>query len=161
MDNIKQFNDTIQTHLDDANARGTAGLRAATKDLWKEVHKRSPVDTGWFVGNWQIGVNEVNLDVTENKKPKPYPNPKIKAGDTVFISNSIPYARFLEAGWSKKQAPLGIIGPSLRAVQNKVLRRSYARAAPIKGLRSLFGGGSGIGGAFSAVARFVRRFTSE
>lgn len=85
----------------------------------KALMRVSPVDTGRFRAEWKIGVNraprEVFTEPVASGKVKP-PTlgqrsselANLKAGDTVFVSNPLPYAQRLNDGWSS-QAPAGFI----------------------------------------------------
>lgn len=79
-----------------------------------QLKMRSPVDTGRFRASWSIGLNQVNPTVapdTPSGQPVVAADPSIPAvtiGSTVYITNSLPYARRLEYGWSK-QAPAGMV----------------------------------------------------
>jgi hypothetical protein len=85
-------------------------------DVMTSVVNKSPVDTGRFRGNWQIGIGAVNgeTDSAEDKSGNNAINKAqskligFKSGRTIFISNSLPYAQRLENGYSK-QAPLGMV----------------------------------------------------
>jgi hypothetical protein len=75
---------------------------------------KSPVLSGRFRASWTIGVGQVDTSVA----PEPAPGgtvaqaePRIPAstmGATYYHANSLPYARRLEYGWSKK-APGGMV----------------------------------------------------
>ena len=71
---------------------------------------------GRFKGNWQVGIGTMN-----NTNDSPIDKSGAgalgrtqaalegwKPGQTIFLSNSLPYAKRLESGWSK-QAPAGIV----------------------------------------------------
>jgi hypothetical protein len=74
----------------------------------------SPVLTGRFRASWTIGVGQIDPTVA----PEPakgqavaMPEPRIPAitiGQTYYHANSLPYARRIEYGWSKK-APHGVV----------------------------------------------------
>lgn len=84
-------------------------------EILKRLVLRSPVDTGRFRANWQVGLQAVGYttDLTDpggavaiadgtdeiNRTP---------IGTPIWISNGLPYARRLEYGWSK-QAPQGMV----------------------------------------------------
>jgi hypothetical protein len=74
---------------------------------------KSPVDTGRFRASWTIGVGQpdttVAPDVVKGQVAVAEPRiPAITVGQTYYHSNSLPYARRLEYGWSK-QAPAGMV----------------------------------------------------
>ena len=83
---------------------------------------KSPVDTGRFKGNWQCGVGGINAAGSDRKDTTPlgkYDNLGAslatevalkgwKPGQTINLTNSLPYAIRLEYGWSK-QSPGGMV----------------------------------------------------
>lgn len=91
-------------------------LQVSVLKIFSSVVLKSPVDTGRFRANWNIGsgVSDKSTSVTTDRngtstisaalvKAKAY-----KAGPTVFITNALPYAQRLEYGYSK-QAPGGMV----------------------------------------------------
>ncbi len=67
--------------------------------IQSETMRKTPVDTGRLRGNWMLGINN------------PYGNDSgisIKLGDTVYLTNNLPYARKMEYGGSQ-QAPTGML----------------------------------------------------
>lgn len=75
---------------------------------------KSPVLSGRFRASWTISVGQVDTSVAPEPGPgqtiaTPEPRiPAITVGATYFHSNSLPYARRLEYGWSNK-APQGMV----------------------------------------------------
>lgn len=92
-------------------------VRKISLDMFARVILRTPVDTGRARGNWQVSIGAVNDSVIEvNDKAGTVTISKaaaavakVKAGDTIFLCNSLPYIHRLETGWSK-QAPAGMVG---------------------------------------------------
>lgn len=91
-------------------------VRKVTIDLATEIIRRSPVDTGRFRGNWMLGVGSVDISTIEAAdnfggeslaRIKQFAE-NLRAGGIVYITNSLPYARRLEYGWSQ-QAPQGMV----------------------------------------------------
>lgn len=76
-------------------------------ELLGSLVEKSPVDTGRFKANWTI---------SDIKPGSVIPDPadgiealkSFRPGNSIFISNNLPYARKLEYGWSK-QAPSGMV----------------------------------------------------
>lgn len=74
---------------------------------------RSPVDTGRFRASWTIAALQPSTAVapaagggqTVTADPS---IPAVTIGSVVYITNSLPYARRLEYGWSQ-QAPNGMV----------------------------------------------------
>jgi len=97
-------------------------LRTVSLQSLKLVMVKSPVDEGTFRGNWNVGVNKINVsvdtDYTSNTNKKKIDTVKfnegsnrigsLKIGDTINISNSLPYSTRIEYGWSD-QAPSGVV----------------------------------------------------
>ena len=85
-------------------------------NLQNSVILKSPVDTGRFRNNWTCGINAVNTATTEavdktgadalSRTKSTLQN--FQMGDTVYLTNSLPYAQRLEYGWSQ-QAPAGMV----------------------------------------------------
>jgi hypothetical protein len=100
-------------------------FRKVAFDLYAELVKRSPVDTGLFRGNWRIGVNYAPSEPTDRKNKSRSSRygaeevskiPKvIRRNTAVYIVNNLVYALLLERG-SSVQAPRGIVQPSMQAI---------------------------------------------
>lgn len=83
----------------------------------KRLVQKSPVDTGRFRNNWNIANATPDLSTTEAVAPNISQSRSaasvfsIKAnGQTVFITNALPYAFRIEyEGWSKVKAPAGVV----------------------------------------------------
>lgn len=99
--------------------------RKVTLDLFTSVVQKSPVDTGRFKANWNVGTTpnlsftastNAGRGLTEAQKAIGIP-----AGGVVYLSNGLPYARRLEYGWSG-QAPAGMVRLSVREFRQFVER---------------------------------------
>lgn len=110
-------------------------LRKVALDLHRRVVLRTPVDTGRARGNWQIGVNTISRGETGATGGKRAVAADAgaaalsgladaKAGDRVFIVNSVPYIFRLEQGHSQKQAPQGMVAVTLREYPGIVSREA-------------------------------------
>lgn len=99
-----------------AGAQADAVVRKIALDVLTSVIEKSPVDTGRFRGNWQLQIGSVNssTDSAEDKTgSSAVARASIKlagakSGQIIYISNSLPYARRLENGYSN-QAPQGMV----------------------------------------------------
>lgn len=105
-------------------AGDTAGdvVRATAIKLQNGMIEKSPVDTGHFKGNWQCGIGGINTAGSDRKDTTPigkYDSVGAslatqtvlkgwKPGQTINLTNSLPYSSRLEYGWSK-QAPAGFV----------------------------------------------------
>jgi len=82
---------------------------------------------GTFKGNWQYGTNSINATVdSPADKSGGGSNTRIAAGvsawvpgQTIYMTNSLPYAQKLEHGWSK-QAPVGMVKTTVAEFQESV-----------------------------------------
>lgn len=80
------------------------------------VVMKSPVDTGRFRGNWNVGIGSIDYSITDNVDKTGQETINKGAGivdrapayQAIWISNNLPYANRLENGWSK-QAPAGMV----------------------------------------------------
>lgn len=92
-------------------------VRKVTIDLSSNLIRLSPVKTGRFRGNWVLGVGTPDTSTLPIVDPTgattqagiaAKAEAQVRAGGIVYITNSLPYARRLEYGWSK-QAPSGMV----------------------------------------------------
>lgn len=98
-------------------AEGNADLvvRKVAREVLKRVVMKSPVDTGRFRANWNVGIEKVGV-TTKSVDPTGGEtilrgSAEIQAGvpgQSIWISNALPYARRLEYGYSK-QTPAGMV----------------------------------------------------
>ncbi|MAM60861.1 HK97 gp10 family phage protein [uncultured Maritimibacter sp.] len=93
-------------------------------EMFSKVIMRSPVDTGRFRGNWQVGIGNVpagTLDLNDGSGTATVNRATaeamgVKAGDTISLVNNLPYGPRLEDGWSG-QAPAGMVGLTVQEFQ--------------------------------------------
>lgn len=99
-----------------AGDRADDVVRASVLRMGKSVVMMSPVDSGRFKGNWVYGAEKVNTDTSN--APDKSGNSSVtrlvtgvaawKAGETMYLTNALPYAKRLEYGWSN-QSPGGMV----------------------------------------------------
>lgn len=105
-------------------------VRAFAFEVTRRVVLRSPVKTGHFRSQWQIGIEQeptgdTSGDPLSEAKAK-LSTWKLKGQKTIFVTNNLPYAWRLEFGWSK-QAPSGMARITVAegiAIMNKVVKES-------------------------------------
>lgn len=110
------FSLDISRWIEKAKGNADKVTRAAAVLAAQGVVQMSPVDTGRFRGNWQLGIGSVNADTSSPVDPGgaqvlgriQAQVAQASAGDVLWVSNSLPYAQRLEMGWSK-QAPSGMV----------------------------------------------------
>ena len=91
-------------------------VRKVALEAFAEVILKSPVDTGRFRGNWQVGIgnvpggvlvlDDVSGTATISKATAVAQN--VRAGQVINLVNNLPYALKLEQG-SSQQAPGGMV----------------------------------------------------
>lgn len=110
------------THI--VGLRGDTVIRKLAFDAFDGLLRRSPVDTGRFRASWRLGINRVNESVSPERTRASKRGGKsagssaeigeqvkafnAKFGDTVHITNNLPYAQALEDRHSN-QAPAGVL----------------------------------------------------
>lgn len=80
--------------------------------------------TGRYRSNWVIGVGSPNTSTpgsggtpgAPSAAPSAPSFPAMQLGQTVYITNSLPYSGRIERGHSRK-APQGVVGPVVRDLQ--------------------------------------------
>lgn len=90
--------------------------RRASLEIAQRVIERSPVDTGRFRGNWVCAMHApagitrptTDKDGGETLGAVSAALSGWQAGQTIYITNHLPYAYRLEHGWSQ-QAPHGMV----------------------------------------------------
>lgn len=108
-------------------------VRKVSLDVGKAIISRSPVDTGRFRGNWNYSTVSINTGTSSGAdKTGASAIGKIQAGlsswkpgETIYITNALPYAQRLENGWSQ-QAPAGMV--RLTVVEFQQYVRKAARS---------------------------------
>ncbi len=94
-----------------------SGLIAETgKGLYQLAADATPVRSGRARANWRCSVGSPDYSADGGTEFDPFRASAafsaVKAGDTLCITNSVPYIGRLEEGWSV-QAPAGIAGRAL------------------------------------------------
>ena len=96
-----------------------------TGEMLQQVITRSPVDTSAYRSNHRVSIGSVDKSFDVNDTGNDALSKGIRTiqaggglGKIVYISNSLPYAVFLEDGGSQ-QAPLGIYSLSFMSVVSK------------------------------------------
>lgn len=123
----KRFTQDIKAFVTLAGDKAQQSVRKIALGIFANVVTSSPVDTGRFRGNWQVGLSskaEGTLAV-EQKDPSlvvAREGSKLneaELGTTIFISNNLPYANALEYGHSQ-QAPNGMVRTTFAALDQIV-----------------------------------------
>lgn len=110
----KDFTKTIVQFAQIANARLTVIVKKIGFDALNQVMARSPVDTGRFRAAWRLNVDSADLDVPGEDQVVASVDTQLaklagfQIGQSIHISNNLPYAQALEDG-SSDQAPTGVL----------------------------------------------------
>ena len=91
-------------------------IKKVAFDITNSVIDMSPVDTGRFKNNWNLSIGSINTSTTESTdlsgagamRRASASLASFQVGDSIYISNSLPYAQRLEDGYST-QAPSGMV----------------------------------------------------
>lgn len=80
-------------------------FRGSGIGLFNDVVVSSPVDSGRFRANWTPTLNKLAVGTTDalNAQNIVKAVGNAKLGDTLHLTNNLPYALPLEQGWSKQQ----------------------------------------------------------
>jgi hypothetical protein len=113
---VSTFSLQLDAFVKKAKADADTVVRQSTLSVLSSVVKRSPVDTGRFRGNWQTTIDSpASGTVGQDDKSGSLAIGAglaalagVKAGETTWIVNNLPYAQRLENGYST-QAPAGMV----------------------------------------------------
>lgn len=100
----------IQQFCRQTDTRINLVIRRVVLGILREVVRKSPVDTGRFRANWQLGVNsrpagEVNSISNNAVERGLAAMPAQAAGNIYYVVNNLDYAQALEDGHSRQSPP--------------------------------------------------------
>ena len=99
-----------------AMATSEAKIKKAFMGLSTDIIMDTPVLSGRLRNNWMVSVNQGSNETTEstgNEAINRVSAIRFKLGDTLYLTNNLPYAERIEfMGWSKK-APDGMVRRNL------------------------------------------------
>lgn len=122
--NFKEFNrKMIKAAKNLTVVQGVLFHKKISLEVLRGVVEMSPVKTGRFRGNWQLGLDlkpTSEIPMPEAKDRDPFIEglgaiAPLRFGQTVWITNNVPYAIPLEEGHSK-QAPVGMVKVTLARI---------------------------------------------
>jgi hypothetical protein len=133
-----RFRARVAKRIEKAKGKHQLFYKKLVLEISSSVVMKSPVDTGRFRANWFVGYGSPNLktdQLTDKSGASTIAANQaaimaIKVdGQTIYVTNSLPYARRLEyEGWSLK-APAGMVRVTLaelsgvaRQIANEVKR---------------------------------------
>lgn len=119
-----KFRASFAKRIVKAKAKPELFIKKLLVDIDGSLVAKSPVDTGRFRANWMIGNGAIDSQTFERFDA---PNNAIRIntininGQIIYITNSLPYARRLENGYSQ-QAPAGFVRITLAEVNSMANR---------------------------------------
>ncbi len=117
MANLKQFLLDLDGFKKTVGDKVVLLQKRVALDLYARIIRRTPVDTGRARASWNLSIQQQDRSVRpEGQYSTPHvpldtPFP-VQLGQTIWISNNLPYIGELEHGHSK-QAPTGMVAISV------------------------------------------------
>jgi hypothetical protein len=113
---MADFLDTITQWIEETEQRVDETLQTIVLKIGESVVTLSPVDTGRFRGNWQLGIDQTTTSSLVRMDPEGFATlseiaQKVNtftAGQIAYIQNHVLYGYDLEYG-SSMQAPDGVV----------------------------------------------------
>lgn len=110
------FSADLSKFVQKAKGNVDQAVRDITVEVAQRLVERTPVESGTARGNWTASIGGFTAAATGNPDKDGADTVAhiteavagAKAGDVVFITNTLPYIRELEHG-SSKQAPAGMV----------------------------------------------------
>lgn len=132
---MSQFANQVRRWSEKTKGKMDQAVRKITLDVFSNVIRMSPVDTGRFKGNWQPAVGTMPGGVIEATDPSGNVviakvqgvTSDVEAGDVIYMVNNLPYAQRLEDGWSN-QAPSGMVALTVQRFR-PIAERVFAQLA--------------------------------
>lgn len=123
--NNSAFKANFAKILQKAGEKAELVVKKTALELQKSMIQMSPVDTGVFKGNWQCGIGTMNTTTTDAANSDALGRTGAvlegwKPGQTIWLTNSMPYAHRLEYDNWSKQAPGGMVRLTVQAFAAKV-----------------------------------------
>ena len=113
---MASFSDQLQAIANRRKAALSAAVRTSVLEMASEMARLSPVDTGRFRASWTVSLGTpapapAGLRFSAGSLAGLQIGASLSAwqpGETIYVTNSLPYARQLEMG-SSRQAPAGMV----------------------------------------------------
>lgn len=129
----RQFKLDISAFVEKAKDRAELVARKVALDMFSKIVLKSPVDTGRFRGNWQVSVGAPamgTLNTTDKSGGTAIGRitgaaTTLGLGQTIYLTNNLPYAVRLEYGHSK-QAPAGMVRTTIDEFEAAVAKAAAA-----------------------------------
>jgi len=125
--NNDKFRANIKRRVERAKEKAPIYMQKFITTLDAKIIQKTPVDKGNLRWNWFIGVGGINYTTEENAsgtandamaRNNAVINTTKYNGQSIFISNSLPYAYRIEyEGWSHTKAPAGMMRLSIEEMR--------------------------------------------
>jgi len=121
-ENLTNFRLSLEKFGKLTEEKHTKLIRMVALDVLRRVVLKSPVRTGRFRANWNVGIGSPDLSTTEETANTAMQKGAavvegVKDGNVaIYVSNNLDYAEALEHGHSK-QAPQGVVGVTVAEMQ--------------------------------------------
>lgn len=127
---INEFKLDLRKFIEKAGINAEVVVRKIAFDLFSAIVKRTPVDTGRARASWQVGIDNADLSVAEERQRSANTASaealrnlrklgEFELGKDIYITNNLEYVIFLEAG-SSLQAPYGMVAVSISETRNTI-----------------------------------------
>jgi hypothetical protein len=137
--NNDRFRQRFAKRIDKTQGKLDIFVRRLVLDIDKRLVMKTPVDTGRAKANWNVSSGSINTGTRmavsssgrgqyDNYNQAEIVSIKVN-GQKIYLTNSLPYIRRLEYGYSK-QAPAGMVRTTLAEIQPII----KAIAAEVKSL---------------------------
>ena len=130
MADARGFAIELDRELDVVISKWDQTIRRISLDALARVVEKTPVDTGRARANWFVQIGGAGVKITEDvdksdkgqdtvaKESNVIGTFKLKDGDQVIsLYNNLPYVNRLENGWSKIQAPAGMVAVTVAELE--------------------------------------------
>ena len=117
--NAADFSRSLMAMSDYATQGMEKVIRKACIDLYRRIAKRTPFETGRAKANWSISVGTPDTSIKDqtdyvSEIARQVSGFKFDVHDgMVYITNNLEYIEKLETGYSRRQAPNGMVAVSL------------------------------------------------
>ena len=136
-DDVNKFEKVLQEQVR-LTIEGEALLivKKVISEVFVRIVMRTPVDTGRARASWQFGAapsgvapdkeypelkdKEISESQVRSAVASVLEEISVAPASVWFISNNLEYIEALEAGWSKKQAPAGMVSLTLREMTRQL-----------------------------------------
>lgn len=126
------FKSDIERFTKKINADSEKVFRGTSIAMFSSIVKRTPVDKGSLVGNWQVDINNMPDNTLDEQDPGRSETitkgsttaNAAKINDAIFIVNNLPYAERIENGYSTVKSPEGMVRVTLTEFQREVEKQA-------------------------------------